>query len=361
MVKILRIIVIIILMLQVFGRVNSSTESALTVLPDSWKFAVVSDTQNDNWDISAGSCVNPNILTLIAVDISVQMPEFVIVCGDLVNGWLRHNGKSYREQYMDWMAAMAPVLGSGIRVFTVRGNHDAGPELYVVRPLCEELDLMPGSLEQLKQAYIAVIADGLIPFAGPEGEEGLTWSFGFRDACFIGLDQYTGRQHLVNQDWLDKRLAANDRTHLFIFGHEPAFRADYRDNLSFFPAERNRFWDSIAQSGAGIYFCGHDHFYNRAVVPDSKGNSVRQIVCGTGGGDLQRWSGRYGERKRVKGEFHNNEYFGYVMVTVEGPVVTVQWKALVDPENSTWQVLDEFSYSAGRERTESGGYAQNMR
>ncbi len=145
------------------------------------------------------------------------------------------------------------------------------------------------------------------------------------------MDQYTNGQHKVNQDWLDRQLYENKNLHVFIFGHEPAFEASHRDNLAFYPKERDFFWDSIGKAGARVYFCGHDHFYNRALIPDNKGNKIWQIIEGTGGGSLKKWSGTYREEKRVKGEYYDGDHHGYILVIVEGAKVTVNWKALIKP------------------------------
>ncbi len=346
---------ILFFLLLVFDCINSSTEIVLTGPRIVWKFAVISDTQNDHCDVNVKSCINDKILKTIAVDIAAGMPDFVLVSGDLVNGWLRHDGRDYSGQYADWKEAMYPVLNAGIKIYPVRGNHDSGPELYVVRPLPEELDLLPGSPEELEQGYNEQIVECLVPENGPEGEEGFTFSFVYRNALVIGLDQYADRQHRVNQAWLDATLAANNRQHIFVFGHEPAFMADHKDNLSFFPNERNLFWDSIGKAGGRIYFCGHDHFYNRALIPDSKGNPVWQVTAGTGGGELQSWSGRYGNGDKVECEYHNDDYYGYVLVTVDGCDVKVEWRALVDPDNNGWQVMDEFSYNAAQVEDEMSG------
>jgi hypothetical protein len=59
-----------------------------------------------------------------------------------------------------------------------------------------------------------------------------------------------------------------------------------------------------------------------------------------------QWSGTYGEDARVKEEYNNSAYHGYVLVTIDGPRATVVWKALVPQEGeSTWHVLDSFSYT----------------
>lgn len=242
---------------------------------------------------------------------------------------------------------MNPVLNMGIKVFPVRGNHDSGPERIVLPPLPSQFEPPPGSLALLEKEYTKAVVGNYIPINGPEKEKGFTYSFVHKNACIIGLDEFTGGQHKINQQWLDRQLSENKQIHLFVFAHEPAFEADHRDNLSFYPEDRNRFWDSIGKAGGRLYFCGHDHFYNRAMIKDSKGNPVWQIIAGTGGGRLRKWSGTYKESGRVKGEYHNNDLHGYILVTVDGTKVKVEWRALADVSSSTWQVLDAFICSAG--------------
>ena len=311
-----------------------------------WKFAVISDTQGNNRGDGNKSCINDEILKLIALDIAEEKPHFVLVSGDLVNGWFRNGGTDYASQYANWKETMNPVIGIGIKIYAVRGNHDRGPERFVLPPLPSDLEPLPGSLVLLEKEFKNAIVGTNIPMNGPEKEKGLTYSFIYKNAIIIGLDQFTEGQHMINQKWLDRQLSKNSQTHLFIFGHEPAFEADHRDNLSFYHEKRNRFWDSIGNAGGRIYFCGHDHFYNRALIKDSKGDPIWQIICGTGGGKLRDWSGNYKESSRVKKEYYNNDYHGYILVTVDGPTVKVEWRAIIDASAYKWQVLDTFSYSS---------------
>jgi len=309
-----------------------------------WKFAVISDTQGFNNEQKNKTCINDEILNLVAADIAVQKPDIVLVSGDLVNGWFRNGGTDYPSQYRNWKSAMKPVFSAGIKVFTIRGNHDSGPERLALPPLPSNLEPPPGSLMLLEKEYRNEVNGAHIPMNGPENEKGLTYSFDHKNACFIALDQYTDGQHRINQEWLDRQLSGNTQVHLFIFGHEPAFQACHIDNLSFYPEKRDRFWDSIGASKAKIYFCGHDHFYNRALIPDSKGNAVWQIIAGTGGGKLRSWSGTYKDGDRIQCKYHNNDLHGYVLVTVDGARVKSEWRALVDVSAGRWQVLDAFSY-----------------
>ena len=311
-----------------------------------WKFAVISDTQGNNAEQAGKSGIDDLVLGMIAADIAKERPDFVLVAGDLVNGWFKNGGTGYAVQYSNWKKAMEPVYRAGIKVFPVRGNHDSGPERTVLPPLPAHLEPPPGALTLLKDAFGKAFSASYIPANGPPGEEKLTYSFSHKNAFVLGLDQFGGREHKINQAWLERELASNTKPHVFVFGHEPAFAVRHRDCLAFYPQDRDAFWDAIGKAGGRIYFCGHDHLYNRALIPDSAGNPIRQIIGGTGGGRLVPWPGIYAEDTRVKGEYGNSDHHGYLLIALEGPTVTVAWKALDLKEGiGSWRILDSFSYA----------------
>jgi len=311
-----------------------------------WKFAVVSDTQGNNRERDNKSCINDAVVRAIAEDIVQEKPDFVLVAGDLVNGWFRNGRTDYAAQYANWKKVMRPVYDAGIRVYPIRGNHDSGPERIVLPPLPAHLEPPAGDLDRLRGAFLKSFSEPYTPLNGPPGEEGFTYSFTHKNAFIVGLDQNTCGQHKIDQVWLDRQLAGNKNPHVFIYGHEPAFEANHKDNLAFYPKDRDAFWDAIGRAGGRIYFCGHDHFYDRALIPDNRGNGIWQIIAATGGGALRTWPGAYKEDKRVKGEYRNSDHHGYILVTVEGPKVTVAWRAIVK-ENSAiiWRILDSFTYT----------------
>ncbi|OPY61066.1 MAG: Calcineurin-like phosphoesterase [Syntrophorhabdaceae bacterium PtaU1.Bin034] len=310
-----------------------------------WKFAFVSDTQGDNREQVGKSCIGDAIVRTIAEDIARENPDFVLVGGDLVNGWFRNGHTDYATQFANWKAAMEPVYRAGIRVFPVRGNHEDGPERLALPPLPTYHEPPSDAPMLLKRAFCNAFSEPYSPRNGPEGEEGITYSFSHRNALIIGLDEYGAHQHRVDQNWLDRELAQKNAPHVFVYGHEPAFETRNRDNLAFFANDRDTFWDSIGKAGGRVYFCGHDHFYNRAVIPDSMGNPIRQIIASTGGGRLVPWSGEYPEGTRVKGEYSDSDHYGYLLVTVEGLKVTVAWKGFSKEDVPVaWRVLDSFSY-----------------
>ncbi|MCL1911257.1 MAG: metallophosphoesterase [Leptospirales bacterium] len=309
---------------------------------NSWSFAVISDTQGNR---NVEECVNRPVLEKIAADIVAEKAGIVLVSGDLVNGWMQNYGKDFSEQYAGWKAAMKPVYDAKIEVYPVRGNHDDGPERLVLPPLPERLEPAPGALERLRAAYRSAFKEyGYIPLNGPVGEEGLTYCFARKNAFFVGSDMYIGGQHRINRKWLAEILGSNTQPHVFVYGHEPAFELIHKDNLSYYPEERDLFWDTLGKAGCKIYFCGHDHVYNRSLAADSAGNGIWQIIAGTGGGGLRKWDGEY-KNADVKGQYHNQDYHGYVLVTIDGGKAIVKWKALIDESAGAWKVMDVFSYT----------------
>lgn len=310
-----------------------------------WRFAVISDTQGDNKDVAGKSGLNDAVIKPLAEAIAAEKIDFLLVSGDLASGWFKNGGTGYETQYANWREAMRPVYEAGIRVYPVRGNHDDGPERIVLPPLKPELEPPPGSQARMKQAFLAAFPEAYIPGDGPAGEVRLTYSFVHKNAFVVGLDQYANGQHKVNQDWLDRKLRGASGRHVFVYGHEPAFETNHKDNLACFPEARDRFWDSLGAVGARAYFCGHDHFFNRALVRDRAGREIRQIIAGTGGGPLKAWAGAYAD-KRVVGEFHDEKHHGYLLVTVDGLRATIEWKAMIeDGGTAAWKTLDAFRYS----------------
>lgn len=310
-----------------------------------WKFAVISDTQGNNDADSQKPFINEKILTAIADDIVHEHPDFVLVSGDLVNGWLHNGGTDYAAQFAAWKDVMEPVYNAGIEVYPIRGNHEDGPERLALSPLPANLEPPAGSQASLKDAFRKAFNQSYIPLNGPEGEKGLTYSFSHKNALIIGLDEYTVSQHKVNQAWLDSQIALKKEVHLFVYGHEPAFGVSHKDNLSFFPEDRDKFWNAIGKGNGRVYFCGHDHIYNRAAISDSAGNLIRQIVAGTGGGSLRTWSGKYHEPMRATGEYARDYLNGYLLVIVDGSNATIEWKAIAEGQTGNiWQVLDAFFY-----------------
>ena len=266
-----------------------------------WKFVVVGDTRSNGED----NGVNIAILGEIADEIVAQNAEFVLVPGDLVIGGV--NQTAIESQFNTWRNTMQPVYDDGIPVYVVRGNHDVGSPAGTT-------------------AWNNVFPE--LPDNGPSGELNLTYSVIHKNALIIALDQYIA-SHRVNQTWLNSQLSANTRPHIFVLGHEPAFKVNHTDCLDDYSANRNAFWFSIERAGGRTYFCGHDHFYNHASV-DNDGepdNDVHQYVVGTGGAPFSPWAGNYdgvNNYYTLTNIKHVGQY-GYVLCEVNGLKITLTW------------------------------------
>ncbi len=119
---------------------------------------------------------------------------------------------------------------------------------------------------------------------GPTGCPTTTYSFDYAHAHFVVLNEYCDAagdaatdgdvpDHLY--DWLAADLAATDREHVFVFGHEPAYPLPDADNgrlrhtydsLNAHPAHRDRFWALLRAAGVRAYLCGHTHNFSAAMI-----------------------------------------------------------------------------------------------
>jgi hypothetical protein len=274
----------------------------------------------DSWGNDNG--VNTPILTEIAQATVDEGVDFTLVIGDLTFGYA-DNQTEFESKLITWRNTMQPVYDAGIGVYPCRGNHDATG----VKPAVDPTGAMS------KAAWDNVFSGAYaLPSNGPSGEENITFSFTQGNVFVVGLDQYGTHPQRVNQDWLDAQFASNTQPHVFVFGHEPAFKIFHEDCLDDYPSERNTFWSSIASTCGRTYFCGHDHFYNHARVDDGDGNSdndLHQFDVATSGSSFYHWEGSYdGDNPPWTPQLvhHEEDVYGYMLVEVNGLDVTLTWK-----------------------------------
>ena len=288
----------------------------------SWKFVVACDSRGSN------NGVNTTILGELATESVNQGIDFVLFAGDQITGY--SSQANLESQLTTWRNTMAPVYDAGIPVYGVRGNHEYSNNNAVSIP-----------------AWNNIFPE--LPDNGPAGEVNLTYSVTHKNALLIGFDQYIdGQIHRVNQTWLDNQLAANTKPHIFVFGHEPAFKAKHADCLDDYPVNRDAFWASIENANGRTYFCGHDHFYDRAQV-DNDGdpsNDIHQYIIGTAGAPLRDWSPPYNGNNSyytVEQIYHVKQY-GYVLGEINGLDVTLTWMERIGA--GTYMAGDVWNYTA---------------
>ncbi len=158
----------------------------------------------------------------------------------------------------------------------------------------------------------------------------------------------------VNQTWIDTVLAQHKGiTHVFLYGHTPAFAAKHQDCLAEFPPRRDALMRSIA-GRSGVYFCGHDHFYARGKIPvyaeDGKTilSWMQQVITPSGApflGDFSpKWDGKYANSDVVAESYIDNT-MGYQLVTIDGRTVTVEFYATLDGSSWTRDKEGKYKYT----------------
>ena len=272
-----------------------------------WRFAVVGDTH-----VTYNSDTVAEMIPYFLED-SIDL---ILVCGDLVQGGKQATAESLEEELIIWQEIFQPLYDAGIGIYPIRGNHedDAYDDIAVWNSIFS--------------------GDKALPQNGPSGETNLSYSFNHKNAFFIGLDVYTNI-HKVNQTWLDEQFATNNKPHIFVFGHEAAFKVFHSDCLDDFPTERDTFWKSLSDAGVKTYFCGHDHFFDATEIDDGDGNkdnNIYQCLVGGGGGWLMpkyNYNGDNGDYT-INPIYHRKAH-GYALVEISGDGdsdldVTVTWK-----------------------------------
>lgn len=297
-----------------------------TPASERWQFLVVGDSQGSRMG------VNGPILSELVREILWHDVDLVIFAGDLVTG-VRVGPDLFEAQLREWVRIMEPVYQAGIGVYVCRGNHEVKDAWGL--ELGDTLDPADNGAHR----WLAVFGNGaspqqMLPANGPPGERYMTYAVEHKNALIVGLDLYAGMNHrlshCLNQDWLDAQLQQNKQPHVFVFAHEPAFRTYHDDCLDAYPDRRDTFWRSLERAGGRTYFCGHDHYYDHAVVDDADGdpdNNLHQIITGTGGASFYTWALPYdGDNGAftVRQRYHARQH-GYMLVDVEGLDVTVTW------------------------------------
>jgi DNA repair exonuclease SbcCD nuclease subunit len=274
--------------------------------------------------------INKKIINKIIDAVKKEKPSFVVVNGDLVNGY----SSKLEKQLVTWRDTfMPPLLDAGIKVYSCRGNHDAAN----------------GKAKRSKTTALKiwqkVFSDKFaFPDNGPSGEKGVTYFIKSKNVLLLVFDSYTKKmKHKVNTEWMSQVLQkekTSNSMHVFVMTHEPAFSVQHKDCLESNPKERDKFLELFLTNGGRSFFCGHDHFYNHAKVELPAGE-FHQFVCGTLGAPLYKWKEEYSD-KRVSKVKHTKA-FGYMVVHIKGNTATLTMKAWNN--KNELETIDTFSYT----------------
>jgi len=314
---------LLLIILPATGLAQSS--GLLTEKP--WKFIVTCDSRGST------NGIQQTALSELVNEILTQSADFVLFPGDLVSGYKSIGPAGFEAQLRAWIEITEPVYNAGIGVYVSRGNHEIMDVWgYSIRP-----DIDPEDNHATRWLNVfgsELYPEQMLPDNGPASEKYMTYAVTHKNAFIVSLDQYAGINHdavhMINQQWLDAQLAANTMPHIFIAGHEPAFRAMHSDCLENHRLQRDAFWASIRNAGGRTYFTGHDHFYDHARIDDGDGNpdnDIHQYIIGTGGAGLYPWSPPYSGNNSyyTVEQLGHAEKYGYVLVEVDDLNVTLTW------------------------------------
>jgi 3',5'-cyclic AMP phosphodiesterase CpdA len=167
-----------------------------------------------------------------------------------------------------------------------------------------------------------------LPQNGPAGYKGTVYALRHQNAIFCVVNTnlyypstYSARFKVdqAQRDWLAAVLDTTTAIHRFVIGHVEAWPPSDgggNSSLQWNPADRDAFWQVMADGGVQAYVCGHIHLWNRDYFAASGyGNppadtSVRQVICGGAGGGL------------VPG--YGGNFYHFVVWDVEGAQVTAR-------------------------------------
>lgn len=219
-----------------------------------FRFVVMGDGRGDNEGI------NTEVLKAILERAKEDKPDFIVFVGDLITG-SKHTDV-HRDRLIKWKVLVEEF---DIPVYIVVGNHEIESEM--------SEDTMRSVFE--------------MPENGPAEFKELVYSFDYQNAHFVVLDtdQYENFHRLgsIQLEWLKNNLSETDKEFIFIFGHEPAFPffSHKGSSLDRYPSERDKLWTILGECGASVYFCGHEHLYNR-----SNHDGIYQVISGGAGAPL---------------------------------------------------------------------------
>jgi hypothetical protein len=307
---------------------------------DTLRFIVTGDGRSDGENSKRPQDKNGiNVVALKALvgAITQEKPKFVMYSGDLVMGYTTE--ATYRSQLKDWVTIMDPVYDAGIKVYVVRGNHDSSSD----NAARVWQDTFQG-----KYAMDVVSAPG---------QDSMTYYKPIGNTLIVGLDEFANAKDLkhpvIDLDRLKQVLDAQKRTHLFLVGHDMAFKcAVHPDNLDWDTDARDKFIKLIWSHGGRTFFAGHDHVYDHMEIRDQAVEhpaiDFHQFVIGTAGApfyDGDAYDGHNG--KWVLRHVHHTQFaIGYMLVEINGNDVTMTWKV----QNAAGKFVPEevFSYSVPR-------------
>jgi len=310
----------------------------------------MTDSQGDS--VVNDNGVNTTKLSAVASHVATNVqPDLVLFTGDLVYGTSTQAG--LESQLTTWRDTMAPIYNAGIPVYAVRGSHDLGPNDWTAWGRTAWNNVFTGQYA--------------MPGNGPSGEEGVTYSFTYNNAIFLGMDEYktSANSDSLALTWLDSQLAGNTQPHVFAFSHTQLRRVEHSVSLDNYPAIRDPFVQKLRDAGSRAYFCGHMHLAQLTKLNDnvkdptnsSPDDDFYQVIVPPADQKFYSWDGLYNDGNAIPGMTPYNllkvqSITGYTVVEVNGFDVTITF--MKQGSGGGFESIGSFSYTAVPEPVTAG-------
>jgi hypothetical protein len=164
-------------------------------------------------------------------------------------------------------------------VYPCRGNHEIGDAWDIA------WGIFPDPVDNYSTRWLHVFGNDEypaqeLPDNGPAEARYMSYAVVHKNALVLAVDEYGGTRHwpahAVDQSWVDSQLRANRRPHVFVFGHEPAFKMLHPDCLDDHPAQRVRL--ARPQSRGARIYRGHDQPSTTMAVDDGDDNPTMTSI-----------------------------------------------------------------------------------
>ena len=257
-----------------------------------WKFASIADSRGSDNGVNTGE------LTKIVNRINAEGVDLVIFQGDAVGG--SSSDSTVSSQMNTWLSVMNKL---NCPWYYCPGNHE-------IQTSTAQNVVLRGKVNQ--------------PMNGPDGELEMVYSFDHENAHFVALNSdHYGQQHKVQTTWMAADLSKTVQPHVFVMAHDPAYPAGPHkgSSLDAYTSERDSFWTAMENGRVVMYFCGHEHLYQR-----TKHGAIYQVINGSCGAPLYNQSGAISK-------------YQYVIVDINGYEVKCQAK------DDAGGVIDSWSYT----------------
>lgn len=277
--------------------------SVVFVSAADFRFVVMADSRGSS------NGVNTTELGIIMSRIAAlsPQPKFILFPGDMING-SSNVYATVSSQLQTWKNTVSAYYGIS-SIYPGVGNHETNN----------------GASYAAETAFHDIFPEFSVNDQ-LAGYNKTVYLFDYDNSRFIMLNSnHVGYNHKIDatqRAWLTPKLSG--KTHCFVFCHEPAYPIGphYGSSLDVNPSDRDAFWQIADNANITLFFCGHEHNYNRRLIDTTFNaayhNDIYQVTTGTCGAPFEY--GTTDMRNVITGPIYQ---YHFAVVDVSGDDVTV--------------------------------------